>query len=74
MESFLKKLKLIFTDREILGRLAFVVVALVVFRLLAAIPIPGIDPSRLEQFFSNNQFLGLLNIFSRAAGSRIFLS
>jgi preprotein translocase subunit SecY len=64
MESFLKKLKLIFTDREILGRLAFVVVALVVFRLLAAIPIPGIDPSRLEQFFSNNQFLGLLNIFS----------
>ncbi len=34
------------------------------FRLLAAIPIPGIDQTVLEQFFTNNQFLGLLNIFS----------
>ncbi len=64
MEAFFKKLKLILTDRELLGRIGFVVAALIVFRLLAAIPIPGIDPTRLEQFFSNNQFLGLLNIFS----------
>jgi preprotein translocase subunit SecY len=64
MEAFFKKLKLIFTDREILGRLGFVVGALIVFRFLAAIPIPGINPAELQQFFSNNQFLGLLNIFS----------
>ena len=64
MEGFFKKLKLIFTDRELLGRIGFVLVALIAFRFLATIPIPGIDPSRLEQFFSNNQFLGLLNIFS----------
>lgn len=38
--------------------------ALVVFRLLAAIPVPGIDALRLEEFFSGNQFFGLLNIFS----------
>jgi preprotein translocase subunit SecY len=31
---------------------------------LATIPIPGVDAAVLEQFFSNNQFLGLLNIFS----------
>lgn len=45
-------------------RLLFVVFALLVFRLLAAIPIPSIDVVQLENFFSNNQFLGLLNIFS----------
>jgi preprotein translocase subunit SecY len=64
MDAFFAKLKLIFTDPELLKKLGFVVGALVVFRLLAAIPIPGIDVSALEQFFSNNQFLGLLNIFS----------
>ncbi len=64
MEAFFKKLKLILTDRELLGRIGFVIAALIAFRFLAAIPVPGIDPTRLAQFFSNNQFLGLLNIFS----------
>ena len=64
MEAFFKKLRLIFTDRELLGRIGFVLAALIAFRFLATIPIPGIDPSRLDQFFSNNQFLGLLNVFS----------
>jgi len=36
----------------------------VVFRLLAAIPIPGIDTVELNRFLSNNQFFGILNIFS----------
>ncbi len=35
-----------------------------VFRLAATLPIPGIDPLRLKAFFENNQFFGLLNIFS----------
>ncbi|MDO8523923.1 MAG: preprotein translocase subunit SecY, partial [bacterium] len=64
MQAFFAKLKIIATDRELLGRIGFVIGALVVFRFLAAIPIPGIDPARLQEFFSNNQFLGLLNIFS----------
>ena len=38
--------------------------ALVLFRVFAAIPIPGVDAERLSDFFANNQFLGLLNIFS----------
>lgn len=41
--------------------------ALLVFRALAAIPIPGIDASKLAQLLTNSdfgQFLGLLNIFS----------
>lgn len=42
----------------------FVLAALVVFRLFAAIPIPGVDASALSRFLSNNQFFGILNIFS----------
>lgn len=64
METFFAKLKLIVTDRPLLSKLAFVLFALVLFRLLAVIPVPGINVLQLEQFFSNNQFLGLLNIFS----------
>lgn len=51
-------------DGTLRKRLLFVVFALIVFRMLAAIPIPGIDIIQLENFFANNQFLGLLNIFS----------
>jgi preprotein translocase subunit SecY len=42
----------------------FILGALIIFRLLASIPIPGVDVEVLDSFFSNNQFLGLLNIFS----------
>ena len=64
MSGFFAKLKLILSDGMLLKRIGFVVVALAVFRLLATIPIPGIDPVRLSEFFSSNQFLGLLNVFS----------
>lgn len=37
---------------------------LAVFRLLAVIPVPGIDRAALSQLFSGNQILGLLDIFS----------
>lgn len=64
MQTFLHKLKIIVTEKAIRNRVLFVLAALIVFRLLAAIPIPGVDQNVLEQFFANNQFLGLLNIFS----------
>jgi preprotein translocase subunit SecY len=64
MPKFFHKISLILTERAIRNRILFVLAALVVFRLLAAIPIPGVDQAVLSEFFSNNQFLGLLNIFS----------
>ena len=36
----------------------------IVFRLFAHIPIPGVDREKLALLFSQNQFLGLLDIFS----------
>ncbi len=62
--TFFRKLKLIFMDESLRKRVLFMLGALVVFRILATIPIPGVDVVQLEQFFSNNQYLGLLNIFS----------
>jgi preprotein translocase subunit SecY len=64
MNTFVHKLKLIFTEPALRNRILFVLGALVVFRALATIPIPGVDETVLQQFFDNNQFLGLLNIFS----------
>ncbi len=64
MDAFIQKLKIIFTEKTIRDRVLFVLFALVIFRALAAVPIPGVDQAVLTQFFENNQFLGLLNIFS----------
>lgn len=64
MDNFFLKLRLIFQDRALRKRLLFVFGALVLFRLGATIPIPGVDVEALERFFSGNQFFGLLNIFS----------
>lgn len=64
MQTFFRKLTVAFTEPAIRNRILFVFAALVIFRLLAAIPIPGVDQAVLQQFFTNNQFLGLLNLFS----------
>ncbi len=52
------------TDRVLRKKVLFVLFALVVFRMLSTIPIPGIDSLALQRFLSNNQFFGILNIFS----------
>lgn len=64
MQTLLRKLKIIFTDHAIRNRVLFVLGALVVFRALATIPIPGVNPAVLAEFFNNNEFLSLLSIFS----------
>jgi preprotein translocase subunit SecY len=64
MNTFVHKLKLVLGDKVLRGRIIFTLLILALFRLLATIPIPGIDTLRLEQFISGNDFLGLLNIFS----------
>lgn len=64
MQNILSKAKLVFQDRSLRKRILFVIYALIAFRLMAAVPIPGVDTMRLESFFSSNEFLGLLNIFS----------
>jgi preprotein translocase subunit SecY len=64
ISRFIHKLRLALADREIRARILFLVGALALFRVLAAIPIPGVNRDALAAFFANNQFFGLLNIFS----------
>ena len=64
LNLFFHKIRLAFTDAEIRRRILFLVAALAVFRLLAAVPVPGVDRGALAAFFENSQFFGLLNIFS----------
>src|SRR5450432_4249134 len=53
-------------------RLLFLLGALVVFRIGAHIPVPGIDPTKLAELFQNQQggILSLFNMFSGGALSR----
>lgn len=44
--------------------LLYVAGMLVVFRILAHIPLPGVDQENLRALFANNQLLGFVNIFS----------
>ena len=57
---------------ELRQRLVFLVLALLVFRLGAHIPVPGIDPDQLAQLFSGQKdgILGMFNLFSGGALSR----
>lgn len=57
---------------ELKSRLWFVLGALVVYRLGAHIPVPGIDPAVLKQLFDaqSGGILGMFNMFSGGALSR----
>src|SRR3989344_2457063 len=64
MSKVFEKLKLAFADKSLRKRIFFVLFILAVTRLLALIPVPGIDTSRLASLFSGSEFLNLLNLFS----------
>jgi preprotein translocase subunit SecY len=53
-------------------RLVFLLLALVVYRIGAHIPVPGIDPTQLQELFKGQQggILSLFNMFSGGALSR----
>jgi preprotein translocase subunit SecY len=62
------------TDKfgDLRRRLVFLLLALVVYRIGAHIPVPGIDPAQLQQLFKGQQggILSLFNMFSGGALSR----
>lgn len=71
MGALLSKAKLVLEDATLRRRLFFTLGALVLFRLLANIPMPGIDIARLAELLTNNQFLGLFNVFSGGGLSNV---
>ena len=69
MNTFLQ----LFRVKEIRNKILIVAGLLIAFRLLAAIPIPGIDPERLRGLLSENQLLGFVNLFSGGSLSNLSL-
>lgn len=67
----LEKITQIFKVKELRNKILFIVAILVIFRLIATIPIPGVNQDQLKSFFDNNQFFGLLNLFSGGGLSSI---
>jgi preprotein translocase subunit SecY len=64
MNNFGQKIVAAFKDPILRKRVGFTVLALVLFRLLAAIPIPGVNIANLNTLLNSSQFFGFLNIFS----------
>jgi preprotein translocase subunit SecY len=60
MERFLQ----IFKVKELRNKILVVLGLLVCYRVLAAIPIPGVNATALQNYFNSNQLLGFLNFFS----------
>ncbi len=58
------KLSQVWKQKDLRTSLLKVFGLLVVFRLAAHIPIPGVNLTNLRSFFQSNQLLGLMNVFS----------
>jgi preprotein translocase subunit SecY len=54
----------LFKIKDIRNKILFILGILVVFRVAAGIPIPGVDAVALRNFFQNNQLFGLISSFT----------
>ncbi len=70
----MNKLLQIFKIPDLRRKVLIVLGLLVAFRLLANIPIPGVDIMRLRDLFQSNQLLGFLNLFSGGGLSNLSLA
>jgi len=58
------KLIQIWKAKDLRNNILFVLAMLVIFRLAAHVPVPGVNADALKNIFEGNQVLGLMNIFS----------
>jgi preprotein translocase subunit SecY len=60
--------------QKILNKVKVLILFLIVYRIGAHIPVPGVDPSKIQDIFSgNNSLFGLFNTFSGGALSNLSL-
>jgi preprotein translocase subunit SecY len=64
MNSIASTLVSLIKTPEVRKKILFTILILFVFRLLAHVPVVGVDVVQLKSLFAQNQFLGLLDIFS----------
>ena len=66
----LDSLSNIFKIPELRQRIIFTLIMFAVFRMGTHIPVPGVDPTAIEQLFNNGSLFGLLDLFSGGAFSK----
>ncbi len=59
-----EKVKKVFSVPDLRKKILISALILILVRILAHIPLPGVDLADLKEFFGQNQFFGLLNMFS----------
>lgn len=64
MNSFFSIFKTAFRTPEIRNKILFTALIFLAFRIFAHVPVAGVNVAQLKSLFSQNQFLGLLDIFS----------
>src|SRR3972149_3236006 len=64
MNKYLDSILNAFKQKELRKKIFFTAFIFFVFRLFAHVPLPGVDLVKLRALFSQNEFLGLLDIFS----------
>lgn len=64
MNSYLSSISNALKTPELRKKIIFTAFIFLVFRIFAHIPLPGVDVEKLRSLFAQNQFLGLLDIFS----------
>ncbi len=67
----LDKVIQIFKISELRNKILFVLGVFVIFRIMANIPIPGVDVEMMREFFAGQELLGLLNLFTGGALERL---
>ncbi|GAG12260.1 unnamed protein product, partial [marine sediment metagenome] len=65
--AFAENIKKIFTLPDLRNRILITIGILILIRVFAHIPLPGVDLENLKEFFAKNQIFGLLNMFSGGA-------
>lgn len=65
--NWFNKIIQIFKLRDLRNKILFVLAIFAVFRIMANIPIPGINAENLKDFFNQFQMFGLLNVFTGGA-------
>lgn len=61
----------VFKIKELRNKILFVLAVFAIFRVMANIPMPGIDAENLRNFFNQFQMFGLLNVFTGGALDRL---
>lgn len=57
----------IFKIRDLRNKILFILFVFAIFRIMANIPMPGINADKMRDFFEANQLFGLLNVFTGGA-------